>query len=206
MSYIDFEKNNSCLLTIDFQNDFVYPNGSAYIPGSDDIIEDIAAIASIYRLKNRPIIHVIRIYQQDGSNAELCRKEIVKKSKGIVSPDTLGINIVKNVIGDLEIELDIDTLLDKQFQKVNNNEWIMYKPRWGAFYNTNLESFLRSKGINSILISGCNYPNCPRTTIYEASERDFKIGIISNSISGIYSKGVEELRGIGVSLISLNDL
>ena len=28
MSYIDFEKNNSCLLTIDFQNDFVYQNGS----------------------------------------------------------------------------------------------------------------------------------------------------------------------------------
>lgn len=79
MSYIEFEKNNSCLLTIDFQNDFVYPNGSSYIPGSNDIIENIADIASIYRAKNRSVIHIIRIYQQDGSNAELCRKESVKK-------------------------------------------------------------------------------------------------------------------------------
>ena len=150
MSYIEFEKNKSCLLTIDFQNDFVYPNGSAYIPGSDNIIANITAIASVYRLKNRPIIHVIRIYKQDGSNAELSRKELIKKSKGIVSPDTSGINIVKDIIDDREVELDIVRLLDKQFQKISDNEWIMYKPRWGAFYNTNLESFLRSKEINSI--------------------------------------------------------
>ena len=206
MSDINFDKNNSCLLTIDFQNDFVLPDGSAYIPGSEDVIENIASIVSVYRLKNRPIIHVIRIYQPDGSNAELCRKGIIKKSGGIVSPNTRGINIVQKIIGERTIDLNIDILLNKQFQKINDNEWIMYKPRWGAFYNTDLESFLRSKGINSILISGCNYPNCPRATIYEASERDFKIGIISNSISGIYPQGIEELKSIGVTILTLNDL
>ena len=206
MSDINFDKNNSCLLTIDFQNDFVLPDGSAYIPGSEDVIENIASIVSVYRLKNRPIIHVIRIYQPDGSNAELCRKGIIKKSGGIVSPNTRGINIVQNIIGEKAINLDIDLLLNRQFQEVNNNEWIMYKPRWGAFYNTDLESFLRSKGINSILISGCNYPNCPRATIYEASERDFRIGIIPDSISRICTRGIEELKSIGVSVLTSNDL
>ena len=51
----------------------------------------------------------------------------------------------------------------------------MYKPRWGAFYNTLLEKQLHNMKVNSLVVCGCNFPNCPRTTIYEASERDFKI-------------------------------
>ena len=42
---------------------------------------------------------------------------VVKKSKGIVSPYTSGINIVKNIIRDREVVLDIDTLLEKSFKR-----------------------------------------------------------------------------------------
>ena len=152
MSEINFNKNNSCLVIIDYQNDFILPKGSAYIRGSEDIIDSIVSLASIYRLEKRPIIHVIRIYSPDGSNAELCRRERIKESNGIVSPNTWGINIDKNILGGKEIKLSIDILLQKRFQEVNENEWIMYKPRWGAFYNTELESFLTSKQIDSILV------------------------------------------------------
>jgi len=49
-------------------------------------------------------------------------------------------------------------------------EWIMYKPRWGAYYNTILEKYLHNIGVNTVVVGGCNFPNCPRATIYEASE------------------------------------
>jgi nicotinamidase-related amidase len=51
----------------------------------------------------------------------------------------------------------------------------MYKPRWRAFYNTLLEKHLHNLDVNTVVVCGCNFPNCPRTTIYEASERDFRI-------------------------------
>ena len=34
------------------------------------------------------------------------------------------------------------------------------------------------------MFCGCNFPNCPRTSIYEASERDFRVVLARDAISG----------------------
>ena len=76
----------------------------------------------------------------------------------------------------------------------------MYKPRWGAFYHTELERHLRESGSNTVVFAGCNFPNCPRTSIYEASERDFRMVLVSDAMSGVYDRGIEECRAIGVAV------
>jgi nicotinamidase-related amidase len=76
----------------------------------------------------------------------------------------------------------------------------MYKPRWGAFFQTSLESHLRERGVSTIVFCGFNFPNCPRTSIYEASERDFRVVAVSDAISGIYQRGERELTDIDVML------
>lgn len=45
------------------------------IPGTTKAVPRIAAVADAFRASHRPIIHVIRLYHPDGSNAELCRCE-----------------------------------------------------------------------------------------------------------------------------------
>lgn len=69
-------------------------------------------------------------------------------------------------------------------------EWVMYKPRWGAFYGTTLEERLRALDVDTLVVCGCNFPNCPRTTIYEASERDFHIVFVSDATSAVYEQGL----------------
>ena len=32
----------------------------------------------------------------------------------------------------------------------------------------------RALGVDTIVVAGCNLPNCPRATLFEASERDFR--------------------------------
>jgi nicotinamidase-related amidase len=86
-----------------------------------------------------------------------------------------------------------------------DNEWAMYKPRWDAFYGTPLESHLRSLGVNTIVVVGCNFPNCPRATVYGASARDFRVVLISDAVSGVYDQGLRELNGIGVSTPSADE-
>ena len=71
------------------------------------------------------------------------------------------------------------------FQQVGAAEHVMYKPRWGAFYDTDLDRHLRESAINTLVFAGCNFPNCPRTSIYEASERDLRIVLVSDAISGL---------------------
>jgi nicotinamidase-related amidase len=113
---------------------------------------------------------VIRLYHQDGSNVDLCRKDLVRGGKQIVITGSAGAEIVDELKPSIDTALDSNLLLSGRLQQVGSSEWIMYKPRWGAFYGTPLEEYLRSLDISTVVITGCNFPNCPRTTIYEASE------------------------------------
>jgi nicotinamidase-related amidase len=102
------------------------------------------------------------------------------------------------------VELDHQFLLAGGFQQIGAAEHVMYKPRWGAFYDTDLDRHLRESGSSTLVFAGCNFPNCPRTSIYEASERDFRIVLVSDAISGLYDRGIEECRAIGVEVLGLS--
>ena len=80
------------------------------------------------------------------------------------------------------------------------------KPRWGAFYSTPLEAHLRSLGMTTLVVCGFNFPNCPRATIYEASERDFRIVMVRDGVSGLYDRGIEEIRNIGVAVMTVEEI
>jgi isochorismate hydrolase len=101
--------------------------------------------------------------------------------------------------------LDSSLLLSDYLQQIGTMEWIMYKPRWGAFYNTLLEKHLHNLDVNTVVVCGCNFPNCPRTTIYEASERDFRIILAKDATSLIYNIGLQELENIGVLLMNTDE-
>ena len=70
-----------------------------------------------------------------------------------------------------------------------------------GFLQTPLEEHLRRLGVNTLVITGSNYPNCPRATIYEASERDFRIVAVTDAVSLLDDRGIAELEAIGVLCI-----
>jgi hypothetical protein len=51
-----------------------------------------------------------------------------------------------------------------------------------------------------------NFPNCTRTSIYEASERDFRIVLATDAISRLYDRASKELANIGVHLMNSSEL
>jgi nicotinamidase-related amidase len=102
------------------------------------------------------------------------------------------------------VELDHELLLSGELQHVSPREHVMYKPRWGAFYQTKLEQHLRDTASDTIVFVGCNFPNCPRMSIYEASERDFRIMLVSDAVSGLDDQGIKECRAIGVDVRDLS--
>ena len=83
---------------------------------------------------------------------------------------------------------------------------IIYKPRWGAFYKTPLEAYLRKLHVHTLIFIGCNFPNCPRASIYEASERDYRIILVTDALSGLYDRGKKEMENIGVKLYKTHEL
>lgn len=197
-SYTLPEKERSVLLTIDTQNDFSLPGSVAEIKGTWEVIPQMQKILEEYRKLNLPIIHIVRLYKEDGSNVDLCRRELIESGKRITIPDSEGSELVSEIRPSPSVKLDANLLFANQPQKIGEKEWILYKSRWGAFFKTPLEDFLKQLNVNTIVVIGCNFPNCPRTTIYEASERDFKVIFVPDAISQIYEKGILELENIGV--------
>ena len=47
-------------------------------------------------------------------------------------------------------------------------------------------------------MGGCNYPNCPRATAFGASERDLRVVMASNALSGFDERSAPEMERIGV--------
>ncbi|WP_317953618.1 cysteine hydrolase family protein [Paenibacillus chitinolyticus] len=193
-------------MTIDTQNDFTLPDSSSRIEGTMEVVPQISRLLSAYRRAKLPIIHVIRLYEKDGSNADICRKEIIESGKQIVAPGTKGADLVDGIKPEADYLLDSTSLLSGGFQQIGPCEWVMYKPRWGAFYRTGLEVFLRNSELDTIVFSGCNFPNCPRTSMYQGSERDFKVVMVSDAMSGVYEKGLSEMQNIGVSVKSTEEV
>jgi nicotinamidase-related amidase len=192
--------SSAALVTIDVQVDTL--DGQPFeIPGTTDAVPAIGALAAAFRAAGRPIVHVIRLYDADGSNAEPVRREAASGPIPLLRPGTPGRLLAPGLL-DEQLEFDDSLLLTGAPQAVGPGESLLYKPRWGAFFKTPLEELLRTAGVDTIVFAGCNFPNCPRTSIYEASERDFSVVVASDALSGLYDRGRDELRGIGVEVVS----
>ncbi|MEX2354031.1 MAG: isochorismatase family protein, partial [Gammaproteobacteria bacterium] len=124
----------------------------------------------------------------------------------IVCPNTAGSQLVEDLLPETGIALDSGLLLQGGIQHIGPHEVAIYKPRWGAFFKTPLQDYLETLEINTLIICGCNFPNCPRTTIYEASERDYRIVLADDALSGLYEQGRQEIQNIGVQLLSTTDI
>jgi nicotinamidase-related amidase len=194
------------LLTIDVQRDFILPGAPLKIPGTVEVLPKIQYLVQLFRERQKPIVHVVRLYLANGSNADLCRRKSIESGKQAIVPGSEGAELVEELKPTPDTKLDVERLLVGELQSIGPEEWVIYKPRWGAFFHTILEQHLRGLGINTIVVCGCNFPNCPRTTIYEASERDFRIVLAKDAVSQVYDRGLEELRNIGVSLLTSNEV
>jgi nicotinamidase-related amidase len=200
--YLSPERNRVALLTIDAQRDFCTPNNRAKtgcsIPGAPAMIR----LTEGFRGKGRPIVHVVRLYRCDGSNVELCNRASIEEGQRIVMPGTSGAELLEGLKPDHNIRLDSNLLLDGKFQSLGRHEWIMYKPRWSAFYQTPLEEHLKGLGITTLVITGCNFPNGPLASVYAASNRDFRIVLATDALSCCNDVTLAELARMGVYLMT----
>lgn len=198
--YIRPHRDSAALLTIDVQNDFTLPGAPAEIDGTAAAVPRMQRLVETFRSEDAPIVHVVRLYKRDGSNVDQCRRAEIEAGADIVRPGTDGAELVAELKPSPDASLDADGLLRGEFQTLASQEWATYKPRWSAFYRTGLTEFLADRSIDTIVVCGCNFPNCPRATIYEASERDYRLVFVPDATSGVYERGRREVENIGVQV------
>ena len=191
------EYNRAALVTIDVQNDTL-DGGPFEVPGTSAILPAIARLGNSFRAAGRPIVHIIRIYTPDGQDADRCRRSSLLAGRQLLLKGSDGRRPANMLLPATDVHIDDDALMAGQIQAVGPQEVLIYKPRWGAFYRTPLKTHLLENGVSTLVFCGCNYPNCPRTSIYQASERDFRVVAAVDAISGIQAVDIDQLEAIGV--------
>ena len=205
MDSLDPHFNSAALLTIDVQSDTL-DGGALRSQKPPQPCPRSPVCAGAFRGAGLPIVHIVRLYLADGSNAEPVRKGLVTGTTPMLRPGTPGRLLAPGSTPEPAAQFDDELLLSGQPQRLADREIILYKPRWGAFYGTVLDDYPRDTGIDTVVVAGCNYPNCPRTSIYEASERDYRVVLVEDAISGLYERGRTEMANIGVTLLPTNSV
>lgn len=185
----------SALLVVDVQNDFL-DGGSCPVPGTSDRLPQIDELLGAFRRAGRPIVHVIRLYAND--EVDLVRRTSLLAGAPIVRPNSTGAEIPAALLPDPAIRLDSSTLLSGALQPIGEREAIVWKPRWSAFHRTPLDDHLSALGVDTVVLAGCNFPNCPRATAFDASARDLRIVLAQDAVSQTTPDRLADAVGIGV--------
>jgi nicotinamidase-related amidase len=79
---------------------------------------------------------------------------------------------------------------------------VLWKPRWSAYHRTPLDEHLRELGVDTVVVAGCNFPNCPRATVFDASERDYRVVVVPDATSQVTPERLADARALGVRAVS----
>ncbi len=202
LDYTAPERGHVALVTVNAQRDFTLPGSTLKACGVGRALPAMGSVVKGFRAQGAPVFHAVRLYRADGSNVDLFRRRAVEEGLRVLMPGTFGAELVEEVKPDPEVRLDPEALLSGRFQEVGSNEWMFYKPRWGAFHETALAERLRELVVSTVVICGCNFATSGRATLYEAGARDFRIILVTDALSGAVEEGICELGRIGVYLMN----
>jgi len=182
------------LLVIDVQNDFI-PGGALAVAGGDRVVPVINRISGCFET---------RVFTRDWhpvNHISFSREpHLVDKSWPV--------HCVQNTWGaqfhpDLEIHPG-DHILSLGEEPDQEN--------YSGFHGTDLEVWLKQRGIRRIYIAGLTTEYCVFTTAIDGQEADFEVWVLQDAIAGVdvpagsAASALQTLREKGVHIISTREL
>ena len=179
--------NKAALIIIDMQNDFVLSSSPNCVNGAINTVETIFNLLECFRSHHDVVIHAIREYRVSGVDVEDFRYDrFIKGNQHVISGST-GAKI-------------IDKLSPAE------NEIVLVKNRFSAFFATELDLILRRLDIKTLVVVGTQYPNCIRATIYDALSLGYHVINVTDATSSqtvsISRNNITDLNNVGVECIS----
>jgi len=196
------QRDKVALLTINAQRDFLDNESPLRTSGMEQALHSVASVVGGFRSRGLPIIHCVRLYRPDGSNVDICRRHMVEEGLRVLMPGTMGAELSQEVTPPNPPRLTPEPLMEGEMQLIGPNEWAMYRPRWGAFFDTPLEAHLKSLDVSTVVICGFNFSTSIRATIYDAGARDLRTVLVADAVSNASESAISELGRIGVYLMT----
>ena len=168
----------TALVVIDMENAFISEESPLCIKQAAASVPACGRVIQKARERGIPVFFVNRIYRKNGSDVEFTRYDSWAGGGRYLAPGSTG-------------PLSID--VPKEFQPVEG-DYTIVKPRFSAFFQTELDLILRRLGVKTVILTGTTTPNCIRTSCYDGLSLDYNILIIEDCCSS----NTEEIQRVNM--------
>ncbi|MDO4314408.1 MAG: isochorismatase family cysteine hydrolase [Oscillospiraceae bacterium] len=179
----------SALIVIDMENGFVDPNGGHCIRFARSTVPACVRAVELARGKGIPVFFVKRIYRADGSDVELTRHAGWAAGGRACAPASAGYNSAQAPEG----------------LRPQPGDYTIIKPRWSAFFRTELDLILRRLDVRTVILAGTTTPNCVRTTCYDAIALEYNAVVLTDCCSSqteeIQRVNLADMQRVGAVLM-----
>jgi len=145
-------RGKSVLMVIDMQNHFLDENSPAFTCGGPAIIPNVKKLITAFRKAGRPVVFTRHVH----------------------SPEKIDCGIMGWWWSGMCIEGSPESEIDRELHPLKN-EKVIFKHRYSAFYNTDLETVLRCMKVEDIVITGVMTNMCCESTVRDAYFRDYRV-------------------------------
>jgi ureidoacrylate peracid hydrolase len=177
-------KINPALMVIDVQNGFVSKKGSYDLLGMEtshyrEIIPNISYLINLCRNARIPVFYTQAVREASGIDLLTNSHRILPKSR---EERIMKKPICVRGTWDADIVDEIKPLSD---------DYIVVKRRDSAFHDTEIEVWLRSLGVDTIIFSGIDTSICVETSLRDAFNIGYDIVLISDATASSNKKHYE---------------
>lgn len=184
---------NSALIIIDMENGFINPKSAQCIKMAAATLPACAQAADYARKQGIPVFFVNRIYRANGSDVEHTRFKSWLEGGRAMSEVCEG---------------EIDCSNPEELSP-KDGDYVIIKPRFSAFFMTELDLILRRLGVDTVILTGTTTPNCIRTTCYDAISLDYNVVVIDDCCSSqteeIQKANISDMKNIGADIINCEE-
>jgi ureidoacrylate peracid hydrolase len=173
-SPIDLDTSSTAILVVDMQNDFgtqggMFDRAGVPIAGIQAVVPNVASVLRAGRRMMIPIVYIKMGYLPDLSNLgpEDAPNRIRHLQFGVGQPINANGRSWRILVRDGWGTEIVSTL------KPEPGDLQIWKHRYSAFFETELDTILRERGIKNLVITGCTTSVCVESTARDAFFRDY---------------------------------
>ncbi|MDE2238954.1 MAG: cysteine hydrolase [Rhodospirillales bacterium] len=172
---------STALILIDMQKDFLDPGGFGAALGNDvsrlqPAVAACARLLAIFRACKMPVLHTREVHRPDLSDCPVSKRTRGNPALRIGDDGPMGRVLIAGEPG-AAIVADCAPAY---------GERVIDKPGKGAFYNTDLATYLAAHQITTLVFGGVTTEVCVQTTMREANDRGYECLLVEEATESYF--------------------
>ncbi|WP_367995995.1 cysteine hydrolase family protein [Haloferax volcanii] len=162
---MELDPTRAAVVVVDMQNGFCHPDGSLFAPGSESAIEPVTGLVAAARDAGARVVYTRDVHPPEQLDGNHYYDEFERWGEHVVEGTR-----------DAALHGDLD---------VRDEDLVVEKHTYDAFYRTQLAGWLDSHGVDDLLICGTLANVCVLHTAGSAGLRDYRPILVTDALGYI---------------------